>query len=143
MKIKVYIIHSDKVNYKEEIYKPLLEKGLMNDFFLILPLSEKYKSTYIKDLMKDSDIIICDLTKSNFFLNLELKTANKLNKPIYYFIKNDDKNIKKYKIDNLTVYNNKEEFSVLVSNMLYSLNKKEVILKRDNIYSLGNIEKNK
>ena len=31
MKLNIYIMHSEKVNYKEEIYKPLLELGLMND----------------------------------------------------------------------------------------------------------------
>ena len=141
MKIKVYFIHSDKLNYKEEIYKPLLEKGLMNDFYLIFPLSEKYKTSYIKDIMQESDIIICDLAKSNFFLKLEIKAAKKLNKPIYYFIKNDDKNIKKYKLDNIYIYKDKDEFTFLVSNILYSLNQKDVILKRDNIYRLGSIEK--
>ena len=39
MKIKVYIMHSEKIAYKEDIYKPLLEKVLMDDYFLILPLS--------------------------------------------------------------------------------------------------------
>lgn len=141
MKIKVYIMHSEKKDYKEEIYKPLLEKELMKDYFLILPLSNKYKSSYIKELMIESDLIICDLTKFNFFANIELRTAKKLNKPIYYFIKNDDKKINKYKNYNLTVYKDKEELSNHVTNLLNSLNKKEVLLKRENIYCLGKIEK--
>lgn len=141
MKIKVYIMHSEKNDYKNEIYKPLLEKGLMKDFFLILPLSEKFKGTYIKELMMDSDIIICDLTKFNFLANFELKTAKKLERPIYYYIKSDDKNINKYKDENIIIYKDKEEFSNKVSELLYSLNKKDLILKRDNIYCLGKLEK--
>ena len=96
MKIKVYIMHSEKVDYKNNIYKPLLSIGLMNDYFLILPLSEKFKSSYIKQLLIDSDIVICDLSNSNIFLNLEIKMAKKQNKKIYYFINENDKNIKKY-----------------------------------------------
>ena len=42
MKVKIYIMHSDKINYKENLYKPLLEFGLMKQFNLILPMSEKY-----------------------------------------------------------------------------------------------------
>ena len=141
MKIKVYIMHSDKVDYKNEIYKPLLELGLMKDYYLILPLSEKYKNSYVKQLMNDSDIIICDLTNFNFFANLELKIAKKSNKTIYYFIKSDDKKINKYNIDNIYKYNNSIEFSNVVKNILDSLNKKDLILKRDNIYNLGKIEK--
>lgn len=141
MKIKVYIMHSEKVDYKEEIYKPLLEKGLMKNFFLILPLSEKFKFSYIKELINDSDIIICNLTKFNLFANIELKIAKKLNKDIYFYIKKADKNLNKYKSENIIIYEDKEEFSNLVANLLNSLNKKEILLKRDNIYCLGHIEK--
>ena len=139
MKIKVYIMHSEKINYKEEIYKPLLEKGLMEDYFLILPLTEKYKSSYIKELLIDSDIVICDLTNFNFFANLELKTAKKLNKQIHYFINSSDKSVRKYK--DINVYQDKEEFSNLIKSLLDSLNKKEILLKRENIYCLGKIQK--
>ena len=139
MKIKVYIMHSEKIDYKEEIYKPLLEKGLMKDYFLILPLSEKYKASYIKELLNDSDLVICNLTNFNFLANIELKTAKKLDKQIYYFIDADDKSSKKYK--EVNIYKDKEEFSNLVKGLLDSLNQKEILLKRENIYCLGKIQK--
>jgi hypothetical protein len=139
MKIKVYIMHSEKTNFKEEIYKPLLEIGLMKDYLLILPLSERFKANYIKELINDCDIVICDLTKFNFLANIELKTAKTLNKEIIYFINKEDKNINKYKDINLNIYENKEDFSNKVKVILDSLNHKEIILKRDNIYSLGKI----
>ena len=139
MKLKVYIMHSDKTDYINEIYRPLLKMGLMKEYYLILPLSDRYKGTYIKDLCKDSDIIICDLTKSNFFLNIELNTAKKLNKKIYYFINCNDKNIKKYNNLELNKYTDKEEFCLLIKKLLDSLNKNQILLERDNIYLLGKI----
>lgn len=139
MKLKVYIMHSDKVDYVNEIYRPLLKMGLMKEYYLILPLSDRYKGTYIKALCKDSDIIICDLTKSNFLLNIELNTAKKLNKKIYYFINCNDKNIKKYKNLELNKYTDKEEFCLLIKKLLDSLNKNQILLERDNIYLLGKI----
>ncbi len=139
MKLKVYIMHSDKTDYINEIYRPLLKMGLMKEYYLILPLSDRYKGTYIKDLCKDSDVIICDLTKSNFFLNIELNTAKKLNKKIYYFINCNDKNIKKYKNLELNKYTDKEEFCLLIKKLLDSLNKNQILLERDNIYPLGKI----
>lgn len=141
MKLKVYIMHSDKVNYKEDIYKPLLELGLMNDYFLILPMSKKYGTTYIKELLNDSDIVVCDLTKNNIFLKTEIKMALKQEKEIYYFIKEGSKDISKYKNINLITYNSKEEFSNKVKEVLDSLNKKEILLKRENIFCLGKIQK--
>ena len=130
-------MHSEKIDYKEEIYRPLLEKGLMKDNTLILPLSKKFESTYIKELLISSDIVICDLTKSNIFLKTEIKMANKLNKKIYYFINSNDKNKNKYK--DIFEYTNKEDFVNKVDNLINSLNKKELILNRDNIYTLGKL----
>lgn len=136
-KLVVYIMHSDKIDYINEIYRPLLNLRLMKNYYLILPLSDKYKSSYIKELYKDSDIVICDLTKSNMFLNIEIKTAKKLNKPIYYFINSKDNNLKKYK--DVIVYDNKEDYANKVKDLLDNLNKKELLLKKDNIYCLGKI----
>lgn len=139
MKLKVYIMHSEKVDYVNEIYRPLLKMGLMKEYYLILPLSDRYKGTYIKDLYKDSDIIVCDLTKSNFFLNMEINTAKKLNKKIYYFINCKDKNVNKYKNLELNKYTDKEEFCLTLKKFLDSLNKNQILLERDNIYPLGKI----
>ena len=141
MKLNIYIMHSEKIDYKNEIYKPLLELGLMNDYYLILPLSEKYKSTYIKELLIDSDVVICDLTNANMLFNIELKTARKLDKKIYYLIKDSDKNINKYKDIEVIKYCDKEDYSNKVKNILDGLDKKELLLKRDNIYCLGKLEK--
>ena len=71
-------MHSDKIDYINEIYRPLLNLRLMKNYYLILPLPDKYKSSYIKELYKDSDIVICDLTKSNMFLNIEIKTGDRV-----------------------------------------------------------------
>lgn len=141
MKVKVYIMHSEKVNYKEDLYKPLLEKGLMEEYFLILPMTQRYMSEYIKELINDSDIVICDLTNFNFLANIELKTARKLEKDIRYFIRSDDKNRKKYKDIEINVYETKEELVDSIENILKTINKHEILLKRENIYCLGKIQK--
>ena len=142
MKLKVYIMHSEKIDYINEIYKPLLKLGLMNDYYLILPMSNKYGSSYIKELLNDSDIVICDLTNSNIFLKAELKMAIKQEKEIYYFIKEGSKEINKYKDIKLNIYKDKNELSNSVKNLLDSLNHKELLLKRENIFCLGKIQNN-
>lgn len=132
-------MHSDKVDYKNNIYKPLLKLGLMKDYFLILPMSENFKTTYIKELLNKSDVVICDLSKSNIFLSFEIKNAVKLNKKIYYLISSSDKKIKKYKSIDLISYSNSEDYANKVKSILDSLNKKELLLNRDNIYTLGKV----
>lgn len=140
-KLKVYIMHSEKRDYINEIYRPLLKLKLMTKYYLILPLTDKYKNNYIKDLYKESDLIICDLTNNNLFLKIEIKMIKKLNKPIYYFINELDKNVKKYK--DIIVYKDKDDFANKVKLLLDDINQKELILKRDNIYCLGYINDNK
>ena len=100
-------------------------------------MSKRFESSYIKELLLDSDIVICDLTNSNFFLKTEIKYANKLDKKIYYYINMKDKNKKKYK--DYIEYSDSEDFINKVNILLNSLNKKEIILKRDNIYTLGKL----
>lgn len=139
MKLNVYIMHSDRVDYKNNIYKPLLKLGLMKDYFLILPMSENFKSTYIKELLNKSDVVICDLSKSNIFLSFEIKNAVKLNKKIYYLISSSDKKIKKYKNIDLISYSDSGDYANKVKSILDSLNKKELLLNRDNIYTLGKV----
>ena len=137
MKLKIYIMHSEKIDYKSILYKQLLESEIAKDNILILPMSKRFESTYIKELLLDSDIVICDLTKCNFFLKTEIKYANKLNKKIYYYIDMNDKNKNKYK--DYVEYSDTEDFINKVRNLINSLNKKELILKRDNIYTIGKL----
>lgn len=139
MKLNIYIMHSDKVDYKNNIYKPLLKLGLMKDYFLILPMSENFKTTYIKELLNKSDVVICDLSKCNIFLSFEIKNAVKLNKKIYYLISSSDKKIKKYKNIDLISYSDSGDYANKVKSILDSLNKKELLLNRDNIYTLGKV----
>ena len=139
MKLNIYIMHSDKIDYKNNIYKPLLKLGLMKDYFLILPMSENFKTTYIKELLNKSDVVICDLSKSNIFLSFEINSAVKLNKKIYYLISSSDKKIKKYKNIDLISYSDSGDYANKVKSILDSLNKKELLLNRDNIYTLGKV----
>ncbi len=140
MKIKVYIMHSDKINYKDDLYKPLLEHGLMHDYFLILPMSNSFIDKFAKDLINESDIVICNLSNSNFLLNVEMKWAISQNKDIYYFIKNDDKKISKFKNYKYNVYSTTDELINQIIALLKAVNQKELILKRDNIFCLGKLE---
>ena len=89
-KITIYAIHSSKLNYKEEFYKPLL-LSKREEYDLILPLTEKYKKMYAKDLVEESDLIIINLTDSTLSVFIETKWAKKMNKKILFLIKEKGK----------------------------------------------------
>lgn len=86
-KINIYAIHSSKMNYKEEFYKPLLLSQECSKHHLILPLTEKYQNTYAKDLVEASDFIIINLTDSTPSVFIETMWALKANKKILFLIK--------------------------------------------------------
>lgn len=109
-KITIYAIHSTKLNYKEEFYKPLLlsKSGKHN---LILPLTDKYKNMYAKDLVSDSNLIIINLTDSDFSVFIETKWAIKMKKKILFLIKEKGKCcflLKKYKKESKMYYNSED-----------------------------------
>lgn len=109
-KITIYAIHSSKLNYKEEFYKPLL-LSKCEKHNLILPLTEKYKNMYAKDLVKESDLIIIDLTNSTLSVFIETMWAKKMDKKILFLIKEKGKCfflLNKYKKISKT-YSNFEE----------------------------------
>lgn len=110
-KITIYAVHSNKLNYKEEFYKPLLLSKICEENNLILPLTDKYKNMYAKDLVENSDIVIVNLTNATFSVLVETKWAIKMNKKILFLIKEKGKcNILLNKYKKLSkVYLNTEE----------------------------------
>ena len=116
-KFNIYTIHSTKLNYKEEFYKPLLLSEICTAHNLILPLTDKYKTMYAKDLIKDSDIIIVNLTNSTFSVFIENNWAIKFQKPILYLIKENSKVnflLNKYK-KNAQIYQNTEQEKEIIN----------------------------
>lgn len=115
-KITIYAVHSNKLNYKEEFYKPLLLSKECKKHNLILPLTEKYQNDYAKDLVEKSDIIIINLTDSSFSVFIETKWALKFNKKILFLLKNKGKCsllLSKYKKKSKTYYNYEDQIKLI------------------------------
>lgn len=115
-KITIYAIHSNKLNYKEELYKALLLSKVCSTHNLILPLTDKYQNMYAKDLVESCDIAIINLTDSTFSVYIETKWAIKMNKKILFLIKENGKCSKllnKYKNISKMYYNYEDEITLI------------------------------
>ena len=80
--LKVYILHSRKTNYNEDLYLPLLRSRVLANHTLVLSTSEKLKDTYYKTLIDDCDLVVAELSHPDMGFNMELKEAIVAKKPI-------------------------------------------------------------
>ena len=142
-KITIYAIHSNKLNYKEEFYKAFLLSKICTENNLILPLTDRYKDMYAKDLVKSSDIIIVNLTNATLSVFIETKWAIKMNKKILFLIKDKGKcNIllNRFK-KNSKVYFNVEDQKKLIDEFI-NLNLDEIASKDElGTINLGSLNK--
>ena len=86
-KLNIYISHSKKFDYKNELYEPLLESkiGLNNN--LILPHSKEYDGIDTKNILVKSDLLIAEVSISGTGIGLELGRAECNNIPIICLLK--------------------------------------------------------
>ena len=115
-KITIYAVHSNKLNYKEEFYKALLLSKECAKHNLILPLTEKYKTMYAKDLVEQSDVVIINLTNSTFSVFVETKWAKKSNKKILFLLKDNEKCsflLNKFKNNSIKYYNYEDQIKII------------------------------
>ena len=115
-KITIYAVHSNKLNYKEEFYKALLLSKECAKHNLILPLTEKYKTMYAKDLVEQSDVVIINLTNSTFSVFVETKWAIKSNKKILFLLKDNGKCsflLNKFKKISQKYYNYEDQIKII------------------------------
>lgn len=80
-RLKVYFIHSSKIDYKTLIYKPVLQSSVCLMHELILPMTQNYEDKYAKELIESADVVIAIIDEPSFGLSLELKWLSKTDKP--------------------------------------------------------------
>ena len=83
-RLKVYFIHSTKIDYNNLLYRHVLSSAVCLNHELMLPLTKAYQNRYVKDLMQEADLIVAEVSDPNLTLKLELKWVLKIKKPIKY-----------------------------------------------------------
>ena len=83
----IYISHSHKMNYEEELYRPLLNSKISNLYKLIFPHSSEYDKVNTKDILIHSDLLIAEVSYVGIGIGMELGRAECNNIPIICIIK--------------------------------------------------------
>lgn len=114
--LSIYFVHSEKIDYNDLIYLPVLRSNYLSQYKLIFPQSDENKDIYFKDLMDKADLFVVELTNPTMGFNMELKHAVLSKKPILALAQRNIGYDEKYQklLKNVIGYNNESEFRYFV-----------------------------
>jgi len=88
---KIYVGHSKKMNYKEDLYQIIRNSEELKDYFFILPHEESDSSSNTREFYHSIDLFIADVSESATGLGIELGWAYDDKVPVYYIYKQGSK----------------------------------------------------
>ena len=118
--MKIYVAHSKKMNYIDDLYKPLRNDTFFKNHELILPHETDVYSKNTREFYKTVDIFIADCTESGTGLGIELGWAYDDNTKIYCIYKKGSKlsNSLKAVTDKFYEYSNTNEIVSIIKNII-------------------------
>ncbi len=88
--MKIHVVHSNSYDFRNELYTPLRNSELNNLHQIFLP-HETDEFIKTKDLIRDCDIVIAEVSYPATGLGIELGWADAFGKPIICISKQDSK----------------------------------------------------
>lgn len=140
-KMRIYFIHSAKIDCNEEIYLPVLRSNYLSNHELIFPESNDNVKKYYKDLLDNSDLIVVNLTFADTGLLLLCKDALSSKKPILALARKDigyDAKFQKM-FDNVIGYLGEDDFRKYVEDFVRSYEGRIISGKLDSTIVLGDL----
>lgn len=118
--MKIYIAHSKKMDYINDLYKPLRNDSFFKDHELILPHEKSENSSNTREFYKNIDAFIADCSEGATGLGIELGWAYDDNKKIYciYQAGKHISNSIKLVTDKFYEYSNINEIIEIVKNIV-------------------------
>jgi len=108
--MKVFVSHSSGCDFINNLYKPLRSSQINKDHKIFLP-HENNKNVLTKDIIKNSDVVIAEVSYSSTGQGIELGWANIFNIPIICIYQNTTKpsGSLKYITKTIVTYKDAEE----------------------------------
>lgn len=89
--MKVYLSHSKKMDYINELYKPIKEAFFLKEYDFYFPHEKNSKILNGFDYYRNFDVIIAEVSQTGTGIGIELGFAYSLNIPIICFYKKGTK----------------------------------------------------
>ena len=118
--MKIYVGHSTKYDYKNEIYKPLLDSILSKKVEFILPHNTD-KTFNSKEVIENSNLFIAEISEPSLGLGIEIGRAEMKGKKILCMCNDKDKvpsSLKYVNVDVIT-YSDKNDMIKKIEEYLY------------------------
>jgi hypothetical protein len=108
--MKIFVSHSSGFDYKNRLYKPLCNSKINNSHKIFLP-HEEGKDILTKEIIKNSDILIAEVSRPSTGQGIELGWANDYKIPIICIHLKDTKpsGSLKHLTENFITYENVNE----------------------------------
>lgn len=71
--MKIYIAHSSEIDYKRDLYEPIINDSYFKKHYLILPHESSNTITNTRADYKSIDILIAECSKASVGLGIELR----------------------------------------------------------------------
>ena len=118
--MKIYVGHSTKYDYKNEIYKPLLDSILSKKVEFILPHNTD-KTFNSKEVIENSNLFIAEISEPSLGLGIEIGRAEMKGKKILCMCNDKDKvpsSLKYVNVDVIT-YSDRNDMIRKIEEYLY------------------------
>jgi hypothetical protein len=86
-KHKIYLTHASTFDYKTLLYQPLKASSLADNYQIIFPHETDSAARYSKEIIKNSDLVLAEVSYPSTGQGIELGWAEIFRKPIIFFIK--------------------------------------------------------
>ena len=87
--MKIYLVHSSKYNFREELYKPLQNSDLNKKHEIIYLYDRTDEPGSTKDLIKSCDLVVAEVSANSIACGIEIGWADSLDIPIIFIHKSD------------------------------------------------------
>lgn len=122
MHMKIYVCHSKKFDFKKELYLPLRNSPLTTKHEIIFPHeTEEFINT--KEIIRNSDLIIAEVSYPSIAEGIELGWADSFGKPILCIYKNDTKPSGSLKVitEKIIAYSDASDMVVKIINVIENI----------------------
>lgn len=120
---KIYVGHSSSFNFRKELYDPLIRSSFYDKYKFILPYGHRDKPIDTKDVIKNCDCMIAEVSFPSTGLGIEIGWANVFERPMLCIHREGMKvsSSLKYVTDNIAQYKDSEDLIKKIDSYLSEL----------------------
>ena len=109
--MNIYVAHSKKIDYEKKLYNPMKNSDICKNNNVFFPHDEKGKNVKTKEIIKQADLVIAEISENAVGLGIELGWADCFNTKILCIYKKESNYSSSINFitDNIIEYENQDD----------------------------------